>query len=332
MKKNISDIAKIAGVAKSTVSRYLNGGSVSDTTKKKIEHVINETGYIPNTFAQSLKAKKTNIIGTIVPRLDSYAASNTLIGIDEQLRKLNYQMLISNSNQDLVREIESIYSLERQKIAGIILLATEITNEHLEAFRGIKIPLLLVGQYNENTYSLIHDDYAAGFELGRYVLDKGHRKIAYLGVTEKDIAVGIKRKQGFKDAVKDFADCEVRYFETGFKIKDAMKVASYVLEEFSPTLLFCATDNIALGGLKAAYIKGVSVPEDLSIVGFGGYEVTEVIHPALTTAKFYYKEAGQLAAQNIVRLVNGEHVEDLTVSNFQIIERESVDNLFKSKI
>ena len=98
MIKTISDIAKLSGVAKSTVSRYLNGGSVSEATKKKIEHVIKETGYIPNTFARSLKAKKPNIIGTIVPRLDSYATSQTLIGIDEQLRKLNYQMLISNTS------------------------------------------------------------------------------------------------------------------------------------------------------------------------------------------------------------------------------------------
>lgn len=86
----IADIAKIAGVGKSTVSCYLNGGSISESTKKKIERVINSTGYVPNTFAQSLKAKKTNIIGTIVPRLDSFTSSQILIGIDEQLRNLNY--------------------------------------------------------------------------------------------------------------------------------------------------------------------------------------------------------------------------------------------------
>jgi LacI family transcriptional regulator, sucrose operon repressor len=332
MIKTISDIARIAGVAKSTVSRYLNGGSVSEETKKKIELVINETGYIPNTFAQSLKAKKTNIIGTIVPRLDSYASSHTLIGIDEELRKHNFQMLISNTNQDLDREIESIYSLERQKIAGIILLATEITERHLEAFEKIQIPVLLVGQQIESTYSLVHDDYAAGYELGRYVLEKGHRKIAYVGVSEKDIAVGIKRKKGFNDAIKEYTNCEVRYYESSFKIRDALKVTTELLDQYRPTLLFCATDNIALGALKAAYLKGVNVPSDLSIVGFGGYDVTEVIHPALTTAKFHFKEAGELAARNIVRLVNGEKVERLTVSEFEIIERESVDNLTINKI
>lgn len=127
--------------------------------QKKIEHVIKETGYIPNTFARSLKAKKPNIIGTIVPRLDSYATSQTLIGIDEQLRKLNYQMLISNTSQNLKREIENIHSMARQKVAGIILLATQITDTHLNTFNQLQIPVLLVGQQHKNVYSVIHNDF-----------------------------------------------------------------------------------------------------------------------------------------------------------------------------
>ncbi|MCM2534508.1 LacI family DNA-binding transcriptional regulator [Neobacillus pocheonensis] len=328
MIKTISDIAKLAGVAKSTVSRYLNGGSVSELTKKEIERVIKETGYIPNTFAQSLKAKKPNIIGTIVPRLDSYATSQTLIGIDEQLRELNYQMLISNTSQDLEREIENIYSMARQKVAGIILLATQITATHLEAFNQLQIPVLLVGQQHENIYSVIHNDFEAAYELGRYVLANGHRKIAFLGVTEKDIAVGVNRKEGFKRAIQEVEGCEVKYYETSFKIAEAITKVPFIIDEFSPSILVCATDNIALGAIKAAYLKGIRVPADVSITGFGGYEVTEVIHPGLTTAKFYYKEAGQVAAQNMVKLVNGKETEPLTLSKYKIIERESVGNIF----
>src|SRR5690606_29095365 len=99
--KTIADIAKLAGVAKSTVSRYLNGGSISDKTKQKIERIIEETGYTPNAFAQSLKAKKTNMVGVIVPRLDSYEASQILIGIENELRLLNSQMLVSHTNQSI---------------------------------------------------------------------------------------------------------------------------------------------------------------------------------------------------------------------------------------
>jgi LacI family sucrose operon transcriptional repressor len=327
LKMTIGEIAKLAGVAKSTVSRYLNGGSVGERTKIKIERVIKETGYVPNTFARSLKAKKTNIIGTIVPRLNSYATSQTLIGIDEQLREQNYQLLISNTSQDIKREIESIYTLANQKIAGIILLATRLTDEHFEAFQKIDVPVLLVGQQDPRCYSLIHNDEEAGYELGRYIIGQGHRKIAYLGVTEEDIAVGVKRKLGFKKAILHERDCEVTYFETSFNLKEAIKKFPEIYVTYKPSIIVCATDNIALGVLKAAQMEGLHVPEDLSITGFGGYEVTEITHPSITTAKFNYKEAGVLAAKNIVKLVNNEEIEKITVSNFDMIIRESVDKL-----
>jgi len=330
--KTIADIARLSNVAKSTVSRYLNGGSVSEGTKKKIEKVIKETGYIPNTFAQSLKAKKPNIIGTIVPRLDSYAASQTLIGIDEQLRELNYQMLISNTSQDLDREIENIYTMARQKVAGIILLATQITDTHIEAFQQLDIPILLVGQQHQDVYSVIHNDFEAGYDLGKYVMAKGHRKIAFLGVTEKDIAVGLNRKKGFTKAVLETGDCEVKYYETSFKMAEAIRKVPDIIDEFHPTILVCATDNIALGALKAAHLKGIRVPHDLSITGFGGYEITEIIHPSLTTVQFFYKQAGELAAQSMVKLVNSEELAPLLLSKFKIIERESVDNLLNRKL
>ncbi|WP_408010245.1 LacI family DNA-binding transcriptional regulator [Pseudalkalibacillus sp. A8] len=323
----IAEIAKLAGVAKSTVSRYLNGGSVSENTKLKIEQVIKETGYVPNTFARSLKAKKTSIVGTIVPRLNSYATSQTLIGIDEHLRENNYQLLISNTSQDLNREVESIYSLANQKIAGIILLATQITDRHLEAFDKINVPVLLVGQQNHHFYSVIHNDEHAGYEIGKYVISQGHKKIAYLGVTEEDIAVGVKRKRGFQKAVRYDNECEVHYFETSFKLTEAIKKFPAIFETYKPSIFVCATDNIALGVLKAAQMRGLKIPKDLSITGFGGYEVTEIIHPSITTANFFYKEAGILAAKNIVKLINNEEIEKVTVSNFELIIRDSVDKL-----
>src|SRR5690625_110571 len=313
--KTIADIANLAGVAKSTVSRYLNGGSVSETTKKKIENVINETGYVPNTFAQSLKAKKTNIVGTIIPRFDSFASSQIVIGIDEQLREMNYQLLIANTNQSVTREIESIYSLANQRVAGIILLATQITDRHLEAFKKINIPVILVGQQHDNVHSVIHNDELAAYEIGKYILKKGHQKIAYLGVTDKDIAVGVRRKEGIKRAIQEKEEqCEVMYYETSFDMNEAVIKASSIIETFKPSIIVCATDNIAIGVLKAAHQKGVRVPEDLSITGFGGYEVTEIIHPTMTTVKFFYKDAGRDAAQGMIKLLNYEEFTFVTLS------------------
>ncbi|GGN92395.1 LacI family DNA-binding transcriptional regulator [Saccharibacillus kuerlensis] len=332
MNKTISDIAQMAGVAKSTVSRYLNGGSVSAKTKQKLERITRESGYVPNTFAQSLKAKRTNLIGTIVPRLDSFAAAQTMTGIDEELRTSGGRMLVYNAGQDRQREIEAMIDLARQKVAGIILMATEVTEQHLRTAEAVGIPVLLVGQGHRELHSLVYDDHRAGLLMGRHVLEMGHRRIAYLGVTEEDEAVGLHRKEGFRQAAAEYPNCEVRYFESSFKISDARLAAEQILDHYSPTLIVCATDNIALGVVKTAHIRGLSIPSDLSVTGFGGYEVTEIIHPALTTVRFPYFEAGRLAAQSILKLTAGQEVEHSRVLDVEFHSQESVDNLNKPSV
>ncbi|MFS0869375.1 LacI family DNA-binding transcriptional regulator [Paenibacillus xylanilyticus] len=327
MNKTISDIAQLAGVAKSTVSRFLNGGSVSEDTRQKIERIIKQYNYVPNTFAQSLKAKKTSIIGTVVPRLDSFATSQTLIGIDEELRNNQYQMLISNTSQDMQREIDAIYDFARQKVSGIILLAAEVTEAHLKAVEEIGIPVLLVGQQHERLHSLVHNDDQAGYEMGRYVVEKGHRQIVYIGVTEKDQAVGIHRRQGFQRAIAECGECDVTYYETSFKMAEAIVTAESILRDNRPTIIVGATDNIALGVMKTAFSKRIRIPHELSVAGFGGYDITEMIHPALTTVKYHYLQAGQLAASHMIRQVRGESVEKRTVLDVELIPRESVDKL-----
>jgi len=207
------------------------------------------------------------------------------------------------------------------------LLATVITDRHLQAIADVNIPVLLIGQEHEEIHSVIHDDYHAGMAIGQYVLEKGHRNIAYLGVTELDIAVGIKRKQGFTKALEGKEDIDVHYYETEFNIPAAQAAAMEILRNSNQSIVVCATDNIALGCLKAAYKLGIAVPDTLSVTGFGGYDVTEAIHPGITTAKFHYKEAGKKAAVNMVELVHERPVEILTTMNFEIIKRESVDTI-----
>ncbi|MFK2826226.1 LacI family DNA-binding transcriptional regulator [Bacillus sp. B190/17] len=326
--KTIADIAKLAGVAKSTVSRYLNGGSVSEKMKHRIESIIEETGYTPNTFAQSLKAKKTNMIGTIVPRLDSYETAQTLIGIDHELREWNCHMLVSNTNQNMEREIETIYTLAKQKVSGIILLATQITDRHLQAFNEINVPVLLLGQQHEDVYSLVHSDEEAGYAIGKYIIEQGHRRLAFLGVSEHNAAVGAKRKEGFKRAAREANGCEVHFFETGPTMHEAAEGALAVFDGFFPSALICATDDIAIGAVKAAYKKGMHVPANISVTGFGGYDITAMMNPALTTVKLHFIEAGKTAAQHIIKLANGQEIPKLTYSGFEIIARESVDKRF----
>ncbi len=322
----INDIAKLAGVAKSTVSRYLNGGSVGQATREKIERVIEETNYEPNQFAQSLKSKQTKMIGVIVPRLDSYAASRTMMGIDERLTERGYQMLVVNTAQQTEREIEQLYNLAKQKVAGIIWLGTTVTPRHLQAIQDIQIPVLLIGQEHENVHSLIYPDFDAAYALGRQFMDWGHRNVLYVGVEEYDIAVGQARRDGFLRAFQE-AGANVKTYTTTFKIEDAIPVGEQIAREGSSTLIVCATDNIALGVLKGLANGGKTVPTDVSVSGFGGYDFTEVLHPSLTTVHLPYRRTGAKAADMILQLLTADVIPMKTFTTFELKLRESVDIL-----
>ncbi len=138
MKKlTISDIARLAGVGKSTVSRYLNDGYVKEENRAKIRKIIEEYNYQPNSFAQSLKAKHSKMIGIIAPCLDSTVSSRIMMKIDETLRNENYVPIIINTNHDENLELKSIINLENMKVDGIILIATHLSQEHRKLFQRI---------------------------------------------------------------------------------------------------------------------------------------------------------------------------------------------------
>lgn len=323
----IKDIAELAGVAKSTVSRYLNGGSVGKATREKLDRVIRDTNYEPNQFAQSLKSKQTKMIGVIVPRLDSYAASRTMMGIDEQLTERGYQMLVVNTAQQTDREIEQLYNLAKQKVAGIIWLGTTVTERHLEAIETIQIPVLLIGQQHDNVHSLVYPDHEAAYALGKKFTDWGHRNVVYVGVYESDIAVGQARRDGFLKAFQE-SESNVNIIQTTFKIEDAIPIGEQLADEVGTiSLIVCATDNIALGVLKGLANQGVSVPRDVSVSGFGGYDFTEVLHPSITTVHLPYRRTGAKAADMMLQLLHGEHVPMKTFTIFELKVRESVDKL-----
>lgn len=323
----IKDIAELAGVAKSTVSRYLNGGSVGKATREKLDRVIRDTNYEPNQFAQSLKSKQTKMIGVIVPRLDSYAASRTMMGIDEQLTERGYQMLVVNTAQQTDREIEQLYNLAKQKVAGIIWLGTTVTERHLEAIETIQIPVLLIGQQHDNVHSLVYPDHEAAYALGKQFTDWGHRNVVYVGVYESDIAVGQARRDGFLKAFQE-SESNVNIIQTTFKIEDAIPIGEQLADEVGTvSLIVCATDNIALGVLKGLANQGVSVPRDVSVSGFGGYDFTEVLHPSITTVHLPYRRTGAKAADMMLQLLHGEHVPMKTFTIFELKVRESVDKL-----
>lgn len=299
----IQDIAKKAGVTKSTVSRYLNGGSISVETAQKIEKVIKEENYTPSPFARSLKAKFSSMIGVIVPRVDSSATALTLMGIDEVVEELNYEFIMNNSRQDSKREIKAIETFARNKVAGIILIATEITLNHIKAIKKCPVPVVIIGQEHHEIHSVIHDDYQAGFELVENLAEIGYHEITYVGVSKQDHAVGVVRKEGVFSGAKVHKFDKIEQLEGDFSTQKALQIGMDLFKDETHSLVIAATDNIAVALMKAAQQCGRKIPEEVAIAGFGGYEIGQFMNPTLTTVEYQFKEAGKVSMKVLEKLI-----------------------------
>ena len=171
-KMTMADIAKEAGVSKTTVSRYYNGGYVKEETRQKIEKIVKEYDYEPNVLAANLKANKTHTVGIVCPTLTSYASTRMLMNIDQFLKKHHYTTIIINTNHDELDEIKSITKLMQLKVDGIVLLATSITMAHRDIASKSSIPIVFMAQAYDDGVSVINNDYEAGYTIGEYIYSK----------------------------------------------------------------------------------------------------------------------------------------------------------------
>lgn len=329
MKKKVTmqDIADMVGVTKSTISRYFNGGYVKEETRETIKNVIEKYNYEPNAFAQSLKAKESKIIGVIAPCLDSTVSGRMLMAIDEYLRKHNYTSLFINTNHNEQLELNSLESLWRMKVDGIILLATHISEQHDVLVQRLDVPVLFVAQKYQKGISIVHDDYNAGVMVGAYAGEMKHKDVVFMSVDEHDVAVGRQRRQGVLDGLAQNNIDKVNVIECDFSYEQAVTLIDKVLQTQLPDLIICSTDRQAMGAYRAIQERGLRIPEDISVIGFGGYDVSAILTPRLTTVKFDSATVGYLAGETILKMIKDEPVSKLQVVDFTLQEGTSVAKL-----
>lgn len=322
----INEIAKLANVSKSTISRYFNGGSVSPETRKRIKAVVQKTNYQPNAFAQSLKASVSPLVATVVPRLDSHSLNISLDAIDKVLYRNKNTLCLVNTSQDVEKEVESLKELESMKVGGIILFATTASEKLREAILKIDIPIVVIGQKIEGAYSIRNDDYHSAEILADYLLSLGHRKFLYFGVSQADQAVGLNRRKGIVDILQQ-ENADIEFKQCDFFSDNSKKEALEALPKTSATCVICATDNIAFGVHRACYELGIRIPDDISLCGFGGYTMGEFISPSLTTVNIDFDLLGDCAAQSLIDLMGDKTVPKDQVMEGQLKIRESTKSL-----
>ena len=325
---NINKIAELAGVSRTTISRYLNNGYVSEKNRKKIQKIIDETGYVPSSFAQTLRTKKTNLIGVILPKISSSTISRIVDGISTELKKDGYNVLLGNTDLDIEKEIDYLNIFKNNEVDGIIFLAKTISNRHLEIIENLKIPIVIIGQNIENYSCVYHDDYDAAYFVVDELIKSKCSQIGFIGVGEEDIAVGKERKQGYIDALKNN---KINLNNEYIRIGDFSSESGYesckdlIYKNKNIDGIFCVTDNIAIGAMEYLKSQGIKIPEDVSIVSIGDSKVSKVVTPKLSTVHYYYKTSGIEAAKIIINKMKYDNKDiDKIKLGYKYIKRESI--------
>lgn len=300
---NVSEIAKLAGVSAAAVSRYFNNGYLSEEKRKAVQRVVEETGYRPSMQAQTLRTKKTKMIGVIVPKIASASIGKVVEGILSVLNAKEYQMLLAVTQNNPKKELEYLAAFNGRQVDGVILIATVFTPDHKRLLQKLSVPVVIVGQRLDGYCCVFHDDYHASFDLTKYILKKGRTQLGYISASQKDKAVGEERYKGFLDAVCYMGREELaqRFVTAAFTIASGYEKAKELLEQY-PDLdaVICATDSMAAGAMQYLNECGTDVPKRILVAGQGDSDIAKVTSPPFLTVHYSYEKSGEIAVEMLM--------------------------------
>ncbi|GGE19677.1 catabolite control protein A [Marinithermofilum abyssi] len=332
MSVTIRDVAKRAGVSIATVSRVLNQSKpVSESLRKKIMKAVEETGYRPNAVARSLIHKRTGLVGVIIPEIYNPYFSGLVQGIESIAQQSGYSVMLAVSGKSVEQELEMLQIFQTRQMEGVILASSRWSREHRRWFTQAPMPCVIIGRPAGSLSSVctaIIDNRKAAYEAVRYLIQLGHRRIGMIRGPKWDRASGEERYAGYRDALRE-ADIPPRRqwvaVREEFQVIDGyqgMKQIAAAKEK--PTAVFCACDRIAVGAMQYLEEQGVSVPGDLSIVGFDDEELARIVTPSLTTVRHQPFEMGVQAATMLTeQMLNQQKMGKEAVLPHQLVVRNS---------
>jgi len=330
MKANLEDIARKAGVSKMTVSRVLRGGSgFSDATRDKVLRIAESLGYVPNRLAAAFGADQAGtLVGMCVPRLTSGLFGHVLDGVDRALTRLGYQLIIGANNHAPEEEEAWLRQVMAWRPAGLILSGRMHTPGTVELLRNAAVPVVEIWDLTTSPIDMSvgfsHAD--CGAEMAQFLLRKGRKRAGYVGALARADIMGQARLEGFRAALaragQPLVDAEI------LQDSPAFYAGYYGLETLltrSPNLdvVYFHNDEMAIGGMAYCQSRGVRVPEDLGIAGWGGMEAASILPKRLTTTSVPTTAIGKAAAEALVSRLKGGAGQDVVVVPTRLIPGET---------
>ena len=300
----LKDIAQQLGISISTVSRALRGlPEVHADTRESVLKLSKEVDYEPNMLATSLLKRQSNLIGVVVPNMD-YFFSTAVKGMDEAALEAGYTVLVCQSNESYGREVVNVQRLLQSHVDGFIVsLSSETHNvDHLKRIVNKNIPLLFFDRdcSDIETTKILLDNYAGAFQAVTHLLEKGYRRIAYLG-GRKNLSISNTREQGYRDAVTQFGLTLDDSFSIhgDFDRKYAYQTVKELLskKDNRPDAFFAVSDRLAIGAFEAIKDVGLRMPQDIGLVGFNDEPIMSLLTPSVSSVAQPAFDMGKMATR-----------------------------------
>ena len=318
---NIKDVAKRAGVAVGTVSRYLNGADIKEVNKVKIDEAIESLDFKLNQIARTLKTNKTFTIGVIIPGLTDIYSTTIVSSIERELYKHGYNIFVCDSWGSAETELKKINILLDKQIDGLIIYPVAEDISYLKTLKNKKVPLVTIDSMVKGFEcdQILTDNINATYSATEWLINNNHKKIGIISGNRQHFTAG-ERLKGYERALEAYA---INIDQSFIKAKDFSEESGYEgLQELMnlkepPTAVMACNYYTTIGAIKAIYDLGLKIPEQLSLIGFDNLGISELVRPALSIIVQPMEEVGIAAAQLLIKRIKGDYEDFPRVSRLK---------------
>jgi LacI family transcriptional regulator len=328
-KVTIVEVAQKGGVSVGTVSRVINNDvHVAPETRERVSNVMREMGYVANRQARSLRGRKTNVIGMLVPDLSTSYIGEIMHGIDAELALNQFDLMLFTTHRTAIKEANYVANMVQGMVDGLLLVLPRNPADYTGTLTRRNFPFVLIDHQGNNELcpAVGATNWQGAYNATEYLIKLGHSRIGFI-TGSMDLGAATGRLEGYKSALRVHhiaEDPRLIYEGTFFQLDGYTGACALLDIDNPPTAIFASNDDMAMGAMDAVRSRGQRIPEDISILGFDDIPQAALVRPALTTVRQPLEQMGRIATQMLLSMLKDPEQEIIRIElPTELIVRDS---------